>query len=172
MDRQSKPHRIAVTCPNCGKRLKGATTAMIGETGICPKCKTEFELSEDKKGSRTIMHILLVPVYLVMSFLIAAPLFFRHPYTDYDIGGTSIVSSILVVFNYPAGWMRVALNLPDKYVGHMALAFALVFLWPLPVLAIRPGVLRSQRFRMAITAYCILLLMALVTGIRLIFGDQ
>ncbi len=36
--------KFAVRCPNCSRKLKGATEKMIGDTGICPKCKTEFEI--------------------------------------------------------------------------------------------------------------------------------
>ena len=33
---------IKVRCPECKKSLKGATDEMIGDIGVCPKCKAEF----------------------------------------------------------------------------------------------------------------------------------
>lgn len=39
-----KPRRVAVTCPGCGKHLKGATSDMVGDVGVCPTCKAEFEI--------------------------------------------------------------------------------------------------------------------------------
>jgi len=39
------PQKLNVSCPNCGRRLKGVTTDMIGDTGVCAKCKTEFEIN-------------------------------------------------------------------------------------------------------------------------------
>jgi len=35
---------LDVKCPKCGRSLRGATKEMIGDTGVCPKCKTEFEI--------------------------------------------------------------------------------------------------------------------------------
>lgn len=43
----SFPHSIKVNCPECGTSLKGATSEMVGETGVCPKCKAEFEIKRD-----------------------------------------------------------------------------------------------------------------------------
>jgi hypothetical protein len=34
--------KIKVRCPECKKSLKGATDEMIGDIGVCPKCKVEF----------------------------------------------------------------------------------------------------------------------------------
>ena len=36
--------KLKVKCPACGHTLKGATTAMVGELGVCPHCKAEFEI--------------------------------------------------------------------------------------------------------------------------------
>jgi len=36
---------IRIKCPNCNRKLRGATEDMVGETGVCPKCKTEFEIN-------------------------------------------------------------------------------------------------------------------------------
>jgi hypothetical protein len=36
--------RISVTCPKCGRMLLGATTEMIGDVGVCVRCRTEFEI--------------------------------------------------------------------------------------------------------------------------------
>jgi len=42
-----KAARLRVTCPKCGRSLRGATQEMIGETGVCPKCKAEFVIAHD-----------------------------------------------------------------------------------------------------------------------------
>jgi hypothetical protein len=39
--------RIKAKCPRCGRSLRGATTDMIGDTGVCPKCHAEFEIGGD-----------------------------------------------------------------------------------------------------------------------------
>jgi predicted RNA-binding Zn-ribbon protein involved in translation (DUF1610 family) len=39
---------VRVTCPQCGRRLWGATTKMLGQIGICPKCRTEFPITEQQ----------------------------------------------------------------------------------------------------------------------------
>jgi hypothetical protein len=39
-----KPHSIRVNCPNCSRRLFGATSDMVGDLAICKSCKTEFEI--------------------------------------------------------------------------------------------------------------------------------
>lgn len=36
--------RIHVTCPKCCRRLRGATLEMVGDVGVCPDCKHEFEI--------------------------------------------------------------------------------------------------------------------------------
>ena len=37
---------LKVNCPECGRSLKGATHAMIGDTGVCVKCKAEFVIGQ------------------------------------------------------------------------------------------------------------------------------
>lgn len=43
---QQKPKYLKISCPQCGRLLKGATQAMIGDIGVCPKCKTEFVIEQ------------------------------------------------------------------------------------------------------------------------------
>ncbi len=38
------PLRLTQRCPNCGVSLRGATTAMLGELAVCPKCGTEWAI--------------------------------------------------------------------------------------------------------------------------------
>lgn len=40
---------IEVKCPKCGRKLNGATSEMIGDTGVCPNCKHEFEIRDASK---------------------------------------------------------------------------------------------------------------------------
>jgi len=40
------PWRIKVYCPGCNRTLRGATSDMIGDLGVCPKCRTEFIIPE------------------------------------------------------------------------------------------------------------------------------
>ena len=40
--------KIWVDCPQCGRLLKGATRGMIGDTGVCPKCKAEFVIKQEQ----------------------------------------------------------------------------------------------------------------------------
>lgn len=40
--------KICVDCPQCGGLLKGATREMIGDTGVCPKCKAEFVIKQEQ----------------------------------------------------------------------------------------------------------------------------
>ncbi len=49
--RGSKPSKLRVNCPQCDRLLNGATTDMIGDTGVCPKCKAEFVI-EQKDGPK------------------------------------------------------------------------------------------------------------------------
>ncbi len=44
----SKPasKKLQIRCPNCNRKLKGATENMAGDIGVCPKCKTEFEIKQ------------------------------------------------------------------------------------------------------------------------------
>ncbi len=39
--------KLAVTCPGCGTRLKGATADMVGDTAVCRRCKEEFEIQAE-----------------------------------------------------------------------------------------------------------------------------
>lgn len=43
--------KLKVKCPGCGRSLKGATEAMIGDTAVCPKCKAEFTI--ENKSNKT-----------------------------------------------------------------------------------------------------------------------
>lgn len=38
---------LRVNCPQCRRLLKGATKNMIGDTGVCPKCKAEFTIVQE-----------------------------------------------------------------------------------------------------------------------------
>jgi DNA-directed RNA polymerase subunit RPC12/RpoP len=40
--------KIAVVCPKCGVKLKGATQAMVGDTAVCTRCKMEFEIKDSE----------------------------------------------------------------------------------------------------------------------------
>ncbi|MFC1636346.1 hypothetical protein ACFL5Z_16065 [Planctomycetota bacterium] len=44
---------VKVNCPQCGRSLRGATREMIGDTGVCPKCKAEFLIKQNKKVKGT-----------------------------------------------------------------------------------------------------------------------
>jgi len=39
---QKQKTKLNIKCPGCGRSVKGITQAMIGDTGACPKCRTEF----------------------------------------------------------------------------------------------------------------------------------
>jgi hypothetical protein len=43
---KDKKSKLAANCPRCGCSLKGATPEMIGDKGVCPKCKTEFVIEQ------------------------------------------------------------------------------------------------------------------------------
>lgn len=45
---KEKGKTIIVDCPKCGRWLKGATREMIGDTGVCPKCKAEFVIKQEQ----------------------------------------------------------------------------------------------------------------------------
>lgn len=38
--------KLRFNCPQCGRPLYGATQEMIGDTGVCPKCKAEFVIEQ------------------------------------------------------------------------------------------------------------------------------
>lgn len=38
--------KIKIICPNCGAFLKGTTREMIGDIGVCRKCKAEFTIED------------------------------------------------------------------------------------------------------------------------------
>jgi hypothetical protein len=44
--------RLTIHCPQCGRSLKGATKDMIGDIGVCPKCKAEFMIEENNSASK------------------------------------------------------------------------------------------------------------------------
>jgi len=45
---EEKDKKIKVNCPQCGRLLKGATREMIGDTGVCSKCKAEFAIKQEQ----------------------------------------------------------------------------------------------------------------------------
>ena len=47
-DSTSKNSKMKVSCPQCGRSLKGATREMVGDRGVCPKCKNEFEIKQEQ----------------------------------------------------------------------------------------------------------------------------
>ncbi len=52
-DLQKRITKLKIKCPGCGRSLKGVTRAMIGDVGVCPKCKVEFiiEPKDEQKQS-------------------------------------------------------------------------------------------------------------------------
>jgi DNA-directed RNA polymerase subunit RPC12/RpoP len=38
--------KMRVSCPKCGVSLRGVTSDMVGDIGVCPNCKHEFEIME------------------------------------------------------------------------------------------------------------------------------
>ncbi len=44
--------KIKINCPQCGRSLKVATQDMIGDIGVCPKCKSEFTIEQKGKNSK------------------------------------------------------------------------------------------------------------------------
>jgi hypothetical protein len=42
----TRQHKITVACPQCGANLRGVTADMIGDIGVCAKCKQEFLIAE------------------------------------------------------------------------------------------------------------------------------
>lgn len=45
-DFEEKNKKLKVNCPKCGYSLKGATQVMIGDVGICAKCRAEFVIGQ------------------------------------------------------------------------------------------------------------------------------
>ena len=43
--------KLKIRCPACGRSLKGATIDMVGDIAVCPKCRTEFEITAPRLGS-------------------------------------------------------------------------------------------------------------------------
>ena len=41
---KTKNEELYICCPKCKRNLEGVTENMIGDIGVCPKCKTEFEI--------------------------------------------------------------------------------------------------------------------------------
>jgi hypothetical protein len=48
MNAQGKPETLKIKCPGCNRTLKGVTTKMVGDIGVCNKCKTEFTIQFPK----------------------------------------------------------------------------------------------------------------------------
>lgn len=44
--------KLRLTCPQCGRSLKGVNEAMIGDIGVCPKCRAEFTIKRTDETSR------------------------------------------------------------------------------------------------------------------------
>lgn len=44
---KDKKPKLVINCPKCDRLLKGATREMIGDTGVCPKCKSEFVIEQN-----------------------------------------------------------------------------------------------------------------------------
>ncbi len=57
-----KSNKIRIACPECGSRLRGATQEMIGDIGVCGKCKCEFRIGvpQESKGEGTIPDTLAI----------------------------------------------------------------------------------------------------------------
>jgi len=47
-----KENKLGINCPNCGHRLYGVTESMIGQIGMCKKCKAEFTIDKDLEHKR------------------------------------------------------------------------------------------------------------------------
>jgi len=45
-DLQKQTTKLKLKCPGCGRSLKGATEGMVGDVGVCPKCKAEFVIEQ------------------------------------------------------------------------------------------------------------------------------
>ncbi len=40
--------KLRTACPKCGISLRGVTNKMVGDIGVCPKCRAEFEIKGEK----------------------------------------------------------------------------------------------------------------------------
>lgn len=49
---EPKSSKLSVNCPQCGRALKGAKRDMIGDIGVCPKCKAEFTIEQKGENSK------------------------------------------------------------------------------------------------------------------------
>lgn len=49
LERRAHPSKLKIRCPKCGSHLKGATSEMTGDIGVCPACKAEFEIHDPAK---------------------------------------------------------------------------------------------------------------------------
>lgn len=43
---ESENRELNITCPECGHRLWGASLDMVGDIGVCSKCKAEFTIKD------------------------------------------------------------------------------------------------------------------------------
>lgn len=46
---KSKKSKLEIFCPQCGRQLYGASQDMIGDTGVCTRCKAEFVIEQNNK---------------------------------------------------------------------------------------------------------------------------
>ena len=51
-NKSSTNKKLRLNCPQCGRLLKGATREMIGDIGVCPKCKAEFTIEQKGENSK------------------------------------------------------------------------------------------------------------------------
>lgn len=51
-NKSSTNKKLRLNCPQCGRLLKGATREMIGDIGVCPKCKAEFAIEQKGENSK------------------------------------------------------------------------------------------------------------------------
>lgn len=46
--------KLKIKCPNCGARLRGVTSDMIGDIGVCPSCRAEFQISDPNEAATAV----------------------------------------------------------------------------------------------------------------------
>ena len=51
-DLQKRKTKLRIKCPGCNRSLKGVTEEMIGDIGVCPKCRAEFTIKRRDETSR------------------------------------------------------------------------------------------------------------------------